>query len=183
MEESKDGRIAWRLLSIPDSSFPSQNTSSHNLLVTQSLVFCVSVRFALFESTHIRNCSGMNQWPWNLVFKVDGETELYSYTPKSDVSWWKRGFPRLLVEIHSSGSTDNIRLFLQGAGIVRLANLESEGHDEKNANTFVLVVQYVDKNFRGYRYLFFQNEGEKVCRRRFFIPRALQNDTSRAGSA
>lgn len=67
------------------------------------------------ESHSIR--SGSNSWPWKLIVQAldekpqndaDEKPESiakevpqkdYTYKPKSDVLWWKRGFPRLLVEI------------------------------------------------------------------------------------
>ncbi|THG99783.1 hypothetical protein EW145_g7200 [Phellinidium pouzarii] len=105
---------------------------------------------------------GTQSWPWNMLIRVKDEGEdAYTYLPKSDFSLWKRQFPILLCEIHSKGSNDRIRLLLQAAYCVRLANfqLQVENEDPK-ANQFVLVAIYVDEEFKAHLHLFF--EAEKV---------------------
>ncbi|THH10324.1 hypothetical protein EW145_g1403 [Phellinidium pouzarii] len=111
---------------------------------------------------------GTQSWPWNMLIRVKDEGEdAYTYLPKSDFSLWKRQFPILLCEIHSKGSNDRIRLLLQAAYCVRLANfqLQAENEDPK-ANQFVLVAIYVDEEFKAHLHLFFEAEKVKELPRR-----------------
>lgn len=99
--------------------------------------------------------SGSQQWTWPLLVQI--KEEIYSYKPKSDVSWWRNDFPRMLCEIFSKGSKDKIRLHLESASCVRLAN----DRDGKKPS-FVLPTFYIDEHFKAHRELFFQRA--EVCR-------------------
>ena len=76
------------------------------------------------------------------------------------------GLPRLLIEVMSTDTEDPcppdlVRMLLQGAFIVRLANTLRAYKDKRN---FVLVAVYMYGNGRTTRYLLFQQreEGRKV---------------------
>jgi hypothetical protein len=70
--------------------------------------------------------------------------------------------PRLIVEINSNGSNDDmppdcIRMLLQGVFVVRVANTLAEFKEKKD---FVLVALYFHANGRASRYLLFEKDNE-----------------------
>ncbi|THH09675.1 hypothetical protein EW145_g1855 [Phellinidium pouzarii] len=116
-------------------------------------------REELLELTHFR--FGSQSWLLSMLLKVKGEGNAsYPYTPESDFSVWKGGYPILLCEIHSINSNDEARLHLQAAYCVRLANhqLQQEGK-KKEA---VIVVIYVSEDFKAHLRLFFEAEKGEV---------------------
>ncbi|KAF5343886.1 hypothetical protein D9757_015252 [Collybiopsis confluens] len=93
------------------------------------------------------------------------------YYPKSDIGIWSRGsiWPGLLAEFHSGNlstiqvirSPDHIRMFLQGASLVRMMNIAQRdapgGMGESLIKTSVLPLIYVTKDWsRATVYLLFE---------------------------
>jgi len=83
--------------------------------------------------------------------------QLRKYRPCSDLLILKSNLPRVLIEVNSTRTLewppDLIRMLLQGAAIVRLADVEG----------FVLVAFFIHPNGEVTRYVLFKGNDQVVC--------------------
>ena len=94
-----------------------------------------------------------------------------TYTPRSDFLVTKNSLPRLLIEVNSMSPDkrldDLLRMLVQGACIVRFANLFVDAYSTNN--DFILVAIFIRHNRQADRYLLFQSHTpsptstDKVC--------------------
>ena len=100
----------------------------------------------------------MSTWPFNLLVKVN--KELYTYSPKSDFVVLKFQVPRLAVQVNShirnKDPVESYRLMLQGASIVRFANMMLDAF--KHEKNFVFMAAYISSTGQVQRYLLYQNK-------------------------
>jgi hypothetical protein len=95
-----------------------------------------------------------------LAVQIAGQEKLKTYTPRSDISIWINGFPRLIWEVCSDPShqKDELRMLVCGSSVVKLANLILK--DEHQPPNFVLVSIYQTATEATF-YLLYQ-DGNKV---------------------
>jgi len=103
-------------------------------------------------------CSSRGSWPISVIVKTDGEEPTYRrWTPLSDFSISYNGIPRLVVEVCSDrhGIKDHHRMFVQGAGVVRLINYMLQG------KTFILPCIYIHAT-AAQCYFLYEKDDKKV---------------------
>ncbi|KAF5389579.1 hypothetical protein D9757_004101 [Collybiopsis confluens] len=118
-----------------------------------------------------------------VIEKLDEQLDVYKYAPyypRSDLGIWYHGsiWPGALVELQSGTqstttiehSPDHIRMFLQGASLLRMMNIAKRSTDNRNNGTnepsdedALLPLIYITKDWsRASLYLLFEL-GPKVC--------------------
>lgn len=114
------------------------------------------------ELTSVIAISGEKPWPFNLLIEVQADHRLYSYRPKSDFRLTRSLLSWLLVEVNSAAGirADRIRMFLQGASIVRYANAQLPAYKDKKS--FFLVAVYIYEDGRAERSILYQNEKDST---------------------
>jgi hypothetical protein len=104
-------------------------------------------------------------YPWTLPLIVKCNDDYRRYIPKSDMSLWRSGLPRLLIEVNSGRPPagegrplDHIRLLLQGIAVVRFANGFVDHY--KGSKTFVLVAIYMTYTAKAHCHIMYQKSSE-----------------------
>ena len=109
------------------------------------------------------------EWPFPLIVQVGNNS--CTYTPNTDFLVLKSLLPHLLVEVNSTSPDtsprDLHRMLIQGACIVRFANLFVDAYSEEKK--FTLVAVFIRDDGQADRYLLFQSQSvssasnDKVC--------------------
>jgi len=124
------------------------------------------------------NCTSI---PFIAVISHEEKLEYYSYRPRSDASFLIHRLPFVLVEVESNDDhRDEVRMLIQAACVVRLANEWTEAPANGNLNpdpdhNFVAMAIYVEKPKGGL-------EGRQIQVRRYLIyqPKKEEMDVSPA---
>ncbi|KAJ2922906.1 hypothetical protein H1R20_g14164, partial [Candolleomyces eurysporus] len=102
---------------------------------------------------------GHDSWPFGILVEVveEGAPVLCSYRPKSDFLVMRGGLPRLIVQVDSQVSgQDLVRMLLQGGSVVRFANEHLDAfRKEKN---FILVAIFVYSDGTAERFILYQDK-------------------------
>ena len=113
---------------------------------------------------------GDTPWPFDLVMKRAGvqstQGQLRTFKPRNALVILKSTLPRLLVDVQSTRADDAppelARILLEGAAIVRFANISLDTFNAKK--DFILVAVFIWQDGRVFQYSLFQRQHDNSVR-------------------
>ncbi|KAF5351409.1 hypothetical protein D9757_014520 [Collybiopsis confluens] len=159
--------------------FPHMNTFSSKVGVEKSSEYFFFTNYTIYFLEHLPQFDILDPYqPMPItklvVEKLDEQLDVHRfapYYPKSDMGVWYHGsiWPALLAEFHSGKtetaqiehSLDHMRMFLQGASLLRMINIARRNADDRKGKsplkTAVLPLNYITKDWsRASMYLLFE---------------------------
>ncbi|KAF5346608.1 hypothetical protein D9757_014283 [Collybiopsis confluens] len=158
---------------------PHMNTFSSKVGVEKSSEYFFFTNYTIYFLEHLPQFDILDPYqPMPItklvVEKLDEQLDVHRfapYYPKSDMGVWYHGsiWPALLAEFHSGKtetaqiehSPDHMRMFLQGASLLRMINIARRNADDRKGKsplkTAVLPLNYITKDWsRASMYLLFE---------------------------